>query len=58
MTKGFREWLQGASLEEMRSALRTLLNHLYAILDEKAQEELFLEIFRGEEGRVPSMVYY
>ncbi|WP_168719835.1 hypothetical protein [Thermosulfurimonas marina] len=57
MTK-FQEWLQQAEVEEMRSALRTLLSQLYEILDEKAQEELFLEIFRGEEGRVPSMVYY
>jgi len=58
MRKAFQEWLKQASLEEMRLALQTLLAHLSAILDEKDQEKLFLEIFQREKGRAPSLVYY
>ncbi|WP_297058872.1 hypothetical protein [Thermosulfurimonas sp.] len=46
------------SVEEMKDLLRELLAELYQLLEEEEQEKLFLELFRGEEGRVPSMVYY
>ncbi|MBX6424077.1 hypothetical protein [Thermosulfurimonas sp. F29] len=58
MKPELKECLTGLSLEEMQEVIFFLLPQIYALLDEEAQQKFFLKLFKGEEGRVPSMVYY
>ena len=58
MKSRLKRLLKEASLEEMKEALFFLLSQIYALMDEKEQQDFFLHMFKGEKGKVPSMVYY
>ena len=58
MNKKIKDLFQQATLEEMKEALFFFFFLIYSLLNEKEQQSFFLELFKGEKGKVPSMVYY
>ncbi len=58
MKERLKSFFREATLQEMKEALFFLLSQIYDLLSEEDQKAFFLELFRGEEGKVPSMVYY